>query len=72
MIENMEIKVNSVQFITVGEENKVHIHFRGLDPENQLNLSGYVQATVAEYEADASIEGLQGLVKTKVLERLNA
>lgn len=72
MIENMEIKVSNIQFLTVGEEQKVHIHFRGIDPDNQLNLSGYVPATVEEYEADASVEGLQTLVRTKVLERLGS
>lgn len=70
MIENMEIKINNIQFVTAGEEDKVHIHFRGKDPENQLNLSGYVPVTVTEYENNMSVDGMEQLVKDKVLERL--
>ncbi|NIK11201.1 hypothetical protein [Alkalibacillus almallahensis] len=70
MINNMEIKVNNIQFVSSGEEEKVHIHFRGKDPENELNLSGYVPVTVTEYENNSSIDDMQQLVKDKVLERL--
>ncbi|WP_164670973.1 hypothetical protein [Virgibacillus doumboii] len=70
MIENMEINLGTIQFVTAGEEDLVHIHFRSVDSENQLNMNGYVPVTVAEYEADASVEGLKKLVKKKVLERL--
>ncbi|SEA54175.1 hypothetical protein SAMN05421743_105228 [Thalassobacillus cyri] len=72
MIEEMSITVNNVQFVTVDNEKKVHIHFRGNDAENQINLNGYVPATVEEYETDASVEGLSVLVKTKVTERLGS
>ncbi|SEB15687.1 hypothetical protein SAMN05421743_12131 [Thalassobacillus cyri] len=70
MIEEMSIKVNNVQFVTVENEEKVHIHFRGMDPAGQLDLNGYIPVTVQDYEKDASLEGMSGLVKNKLMERL--
>ncbi|MBP1950305.1 hypothetical protein [Virgibacillus litoralis] len=79
MIQNMEIKVSNVQFVTVknvgaatGEEQRVHVRFQGIDSEKEININGYVPATVEEYETNSSMDGLSTLVKKRLIERLEA
>ncbi|APC48302.1 hypothetical protein BME96_09035 [Virgibacillus halodenitrificans] len=72
MIETMDFQVTNIQFVNVGEEQKVNIHFRGVDPNNQINMNGYVPVTTVEFfQHSGSTDSLGTLVKGEVLERLN-
>ncbi|MFD2638400.1 hypothetical protein [Piscibacillus salipiscarius] len=70
MINSLTIKVNNIQFVHTGEEPTVNIHFRGVDPDNQLNVNGYVPVTNDEYEANSGVNQLEQLVREKLTERM--
>ncbi|MGP4074118.1 hypothetical protein ACTWQB_16555 [Piscibacillus sp. B03] len=72
MINQLNIKVNNVNFVRVKDEDRVHVHFRGEDPDKQLNVNGYVPVTAEEYEANPGLDGLESLVKEKLTERFTA
>lgn len=59
MIKNLDVKINNVQFVNTRNESKIHIHFRGVDSNNQININGYVPVSNEEYEANAGVEELQ-------------
>ncbi|WP_096435912.1 hypothetical protein [Alteribacter populi] len=67
LVQNLEIKVNSIQFV---DDEKVHIRFQGIDHKREINLNGYVIASQEEYLQNVSREKMSGLVKEKIIERI--
>lgn len=66
LIEKLEIQVSNVRFTN----DVVQLHFRGVDEQGQINLSGYVVAEEEEYFQNASRPAMSELVKLKVVDRI--
>ncbi|WP_344341986.1 hypothetical protein, partial [Streptomyces rhizosphaericus] len=60
-----------IQFPSAGgEQQKVHLHYRLSDPENAVRGDGHVKATLEEYVANAALEDMSALIRSKLMERL--
>ena len=60
-------QINGTRF----NDDEVRIDFRALDEYGQINLSGYVPVSMAEFfQHSGSMDSLSELVKVKVTERL--
>jgi hypothetical protein len=60
-----------VQSIQFSDDDTARINFSGSDSDRQINISGYVAVSIEEYEENSQMEQLKGLVRAKVVERLN-
>lgn len=65
----IQITATNVRY-SGGEVSAVHVSFQGRDPEQTINLSGYVPLTPEEYEGNESLTVLTGIIRNKLIERL--
>lgn len=65
----IEYNVSGTRF----SDDGVRIDFRALDEYGQISLNGYVPVTTVEFfTASTSMEDLEELVKSKVIDRLTS
>jgi hypothetical protein len=67
----LEIQITATNIrYAEGKVAAVHVQFQGRDPEQTINLNGYVPLTADEYQGNESLPVLTDVIRTKLIERL--
>lgn len=71
VMDRMDFRIRKISFMDDfdGEENEkdtIRLHFSADDPEDEVDLSGYVPVTKSEFESTKSIDGIIELAKEKI------
>ncbi|MFE0506771.1 hypothetical protein ACWF7H_17090 [Peribacillus butanolivorans] len=67
----LEIQITATNIgYTDGGVSAVHVQFQGNDPEQTINLNGYVPLTAEEYQGNEALSVLTEVVRTKLVNRL--
>ncbi len=67
----IQITGTNIRYADGGISN-VHVQFQGKDPEGTVNLNGYIPLTGEEYQGNESLTALKEVVRTKLIQRLEA
>lgn len=71
MMAQLEIKISNISFVQEETEQKVQLRFNSTN--GQINISGYVSVSQAEFFANSSsTEAMVELVRGELVELVNA
>ncbi|NMH67298.1 hypothetical protein HF072_00575 [Bacillus sp. RO3] len=70
----MNFRISNVQikYSDDGQLEAVQVYFIANEQDNSINMSGNIPLTAEEYSGNESVAALAGIIKGRVIERLQA
>ncbi|UII58126.1 hypothetical protein LS684_21120 (plasmid) [Cytobacillus spongiae] len=70
----MNFRISNVQikYSEDGQLEAVQVYFIANEQDNSINMNGNIPLTAEEYAGNESVTALSGIIKQRVIERLQA